>query len=59
MSQTVQSERVDAPADEPPVQAPQERQAEEMRMLLFGFGTGMAIAGIFLIYVVLDIAKLL
>lgn len=45
--------------DEPPIQAPEERQREELRMLIMGFGTGMAIAGIFLIYIVLDIAKLL
>jgi hypothetical protein len=45
--------------DEPPIQGPEERQREELRMLLFGFGTGMLVAGIFLIYVVLDIAKLL
>lgn len=46
-------------ADEPPIQGPEERQREELRMLLIGFGTGLTVAGIFLLYVVLDIAKLL
>jgi hypothetical protein len=45
--------------DEPPIQGLEERQREELQMLLFGFGTGMLVAGIFLIYVVLDIAHLL
>ena len=45
--------------DEPPIQGPEERQREELRMLLIGFGTGLTVAGIFLLYVVLDIAKLL
>jgi hypothetical protein len=45
--------------DEPPIQGPEERQREELRMLILGFGTGLTVAGIFLIYVVLDIAKLL
>ncbi len=45
--------------DEPPIQGPDERQREELQMLLIGFGTGLTIAGLFLLYVVLDIAKLL
>ncbi len=32
------------------------RQAEELRVLLLGFGTGLTIAVIFLIYVVLEAA---
>lgn len=35
------------------------RKAEELRMLLFGFGTGMTIACIFLVYIVLEAARLL
>ena len=46
-------------SDEPPIQGPEERQREELRMLMIGFGTGLTVAGIFLLYVVLDIAKLL
>lgn len=45
--------------DEPPIQGPEERQREELQMLLIGFGTGLTVAGVFLLYVVLDIAKLL
>ena len=45
--------------DEPPIQGPEERQREELQMLMFGFGTGMLVAGIFLVYIVLDIAHLL
>jgi hypothetical protein len=45
--------------DEPPIQGPEERQREELRMLILGFGTGLTVAGIFLVYIVLDIAKLL
>ncbi len=32
------------------------RQAEELRVLLLGFGTGLSIAVIFLIYIVLEAA---
>ncbi|HLJ68304.1 MAG TPA: hypothetical protein VKX16_13175 [Chloroflexota bacterium] len=35
-----------------------ERKAEEMRMLLLGFGTGLTIAFVFLLYVVLAYGKL-
>jgi hypothetical protein len=45
--------------DEPAIQGPEERQREELQMLLIGFGTGLTVAGVFLLYVVLDIAKLL
>lgn len=45
--------------DEPPIQGPEEREREELQMLLIGFGTGLTVAGLFLLYVVLDIAKLL
>lgn len=58
MSESVAAEPP-TPHDAPSIQAPEERQAEELRMLLIGFGTGITIAGIFLIYVVLDIAHLL
>ncbi len=47
------------PQDAPPIQGIEERQAEEMRMLMIGFGTGLTVAILFLIYVVLDIAHLL
>lgn len=43
----------DAP---PPVQAPAERQAEELRMMLMGFGTGLTIAGVFLVYIIFEYA---
>ncbi len=33
--------------------------AEELRMLLIGFGTGLSIAGIFLVYLVLEYSKFL
>lgn len=33
--------------------------AEELQMLLIGFGTGLTIAGIFLVYLVLAYAKFL
>jgi hypothetical protein len=36
----------------PPIPGEAARRAEEMRMLLLGFGTGLSIAFIFLIYVV-------
>ena len=39
--------------DDPP------REQEEMRLLLVGFATGLAIGGIFLIYIVLATARLL
>lgn len=45
--------------DEPPIQNPEERRREELQMLMVGFGTGLTVAGLFLLYVVLDIAKLL
>ena len=45
--------------DEPPIQGTDERQREELQMLLIGFGTGLTVAGVFLLYVVLDVAKLL
>ncbi len=35
---------------------PAARQAEELRVLLLGFATGLTIAGIFLVYVVLEAA---
>ena len=35
------------------------RKAEEYRMLLVGFATGLTIAGIFLVYIVFEAAKLL
>lgn len=38
---------------------PDNRKAEELRMLLMGFLTGMSIAGIFLLYIVLESAKLM
>jgi hypothetical protein len=47
-----------SPADRPPEpQAPEERQAEELRMLLMGFGTGLTIAAVFLVYIVFEYAK--
>ena len=45
--------------DEPPIQDPEARQREELQMLVIGFGTGLTVAGVFLLYVVLDIAHLL
>jgi hypothetical protein len=45
--------------DVPPIQGPEERQREELQMLIIGFGTGLTVAGVFLLYVVLDLAKLL
>jgi hypothetical protein len=47
------------PYDEPAIPGPEERRREELQMLLVGFGTGLTIAGVFLIYIILDIAKLL
>jgi hypothetical protein len=55
----VVAETPDQHFDEPPIQGPEARQREELQMLLIGFGTGLTVAGVFLIYVVLDIAKLL
>lgn len=45
--------------DEPPIQGQEEREREELRMLIIGFGTGLTVAGLFLLYVVLDFAHLL
>lgn len=59
MSEVAAVETSTSHHDEPPIQGPEERRREELQMLLIGFGTGMTVAGLFLIYVVLDIAKLL
>lgn len=59
MSEPATAEGTAQHFDEPPIQGPEERQQEELRMLLFGFGTGLTVAGIFLVYIVLEIAKLL
>lgn len=40
-------------------QSDESRAAEELRMLFTGFGTGLTIAGVFLIYILLEAAKLL
>jgi hypothetical protein len=49
--------RTTLPEDSPPIQSESARMSEEMRMLLTGFGTGLAIAGIFLVWVVLTYAN--
>ncbi|HEX6507471.1 MAG TPA: hypothetical protein VF221_07555 [Chloroflexota bacterium] len=59
MNQPAEAGTVAQSTDEPPIQGDQDRQREELRLLVIGFGTGLAIAGIFLIYIVLAIAKLL
>jgi hypothetical protein len=59
MNEPMTSEAHDLPQDAPPIQGVEERQAEELRMLMIGFGTGLTVAVLFLIYVVLDIAHLL
>lgn len=38
---------------------PEARQAEELRLLVVGFLTGLSIAAVFLVYIVLESAKLL
>lgn len=38
---------------------PDARQAEELKLLVVGFAAGLSIAGIFLVYIVLETAKLL
>lgn len=45
-------------ADAPPVDD-EELQDEGLRVLMYGFITGLSIAGVFLIYVVLEAARLL
>ncbi|GAC1444178.1 MAG: hypothetical protein NVSMB52_03250 [Chloroflexota bacterium] len=35
------------------------RPAEELRMLFTGFATGLSIAGLFLLYIIMETAKLL
>lgn len=45
--------------EEAPVQSEGERKVEELSMLLLGFGTGLSIAVIFLIYIVFEYAKFL
>lgn len=45
------------PEDLPPVQDPAARAREEITMLLIGFGTGMSIAAVFLVYLVFEYAK--
>jgi hypothetical protein len=35
------------------------RQSDELKVLVAGFATGLSVAGIFLIYIVLEAAKLL
>jgi hypothetical protein len=46
-------------AEEAPVQSEGERKVEELSMLLLGFGTGLSIAAIFLIYIVFEYARFL
>ena len=50
---------ITAMAEEAPVQDTEAREDEEMRMLLLGFGTGILIAFIFLIYIVIAFAGVL
>jgi hypothetical protein len=58
VSQAVAAENSAALADDaPPIPSLLARQSEEMRMLLLGFGTGLTIAGVFLIYIVFAYAK--
>ena len=45
--------------DEAPIQDEEAREHEEMRMLLLGFGTGILIAFVFLIYIVIAFAGVL
>lgn len=45
-------------ADSPPVDD-DELQDEGLRVLMYGFITGLSIAGVFLVYVVLEAARLL
>lgn len=45
--------------DAPPDIDEDTRKAEEYRMLLVGFATGLTIAGIFLVYIVFEAARLL
>lgn len=47
------------PLDLPPIPDETARKNEELRMLIIGFATGLTIAGVFLVYVVLDYAKFL
>jgi hypothetical protein len=47
------------PEDEQPIQDSTARYREELRMLMLGFGTGILIAFIFLIYIVLAFSGVL
>ena len=44
-------------ADAPPIPTEAARRSEELQMLFLGFGTGLTIAGVFLIYLVFAYAK--
>ena len=46
-------------ADQPLVQDEAAREHEEMRMLMLGFATGMLIAAVFLVYIVIAFAGVL
>lgn len=45
------------PDDAPPIPTEGARQNEELRMLFMGFGTGLLIAGVFLVYIVFAYAN--
>jgi hypothetical protein len=45
------------PEDAPPIPTEAARQSEELRMLFFGFGTGLTIAAVFLVYLVFTYAN--
>ena len=45
------------PDDAPPIPTEDARQHEELRMLFTGFGTGLLIAGVFLVYIVFAYAN--
>ena len=50
---------IDQGSEPPAIPSPEARSREELRMLFFGFGLGITVGAVFLIYIVLDAAHLL